>query len=112
VAVHAQENAALLIAHCSTDVSHDVIRLLTEARVPVTTFAPHTTQVIQVLDLGLFGVLKWCPRYELPFDENNATVKVGFESDTRREPYELFFDEVKLSGRRHIVWLSRINRPE
>jgi hypothetical protein len=34
------------------------------------------TQVFQVLDLTLFGVLKRCPRYELPFDENNATVKV------------------------------------
>jgi hypothetical protein len=59
---------------------------------------------------------------ELPFDENNATVKVitkvyhdfsqtiarhnvrgtflafgfEFEFDTRREPYELLFDEVKL----------------
>jgi hypothetical protein len=90
--------------------------------VRVITFAPHTTQVFQVLDLTLFGVLKRCPRYELPFDENIATVKVitkiyhdfvqtmarpnvwgtfralgcEFEFDRRREPYELLFDEVKL----------------
>jgi hypothetical protein len=39
-------------------------------------FAPHTTQIFRVLDLALFGVLRRCPRYELPFDENNATLKV------------------------------------
>jgi hypothetical protein len=108
------------MAHCSADVTDDVVRIRTEARVRVITFAPHTTQVFQVLDLTLFGVLKRCPRYELPFDENNATVKVitkvyhdftqtmarpnvwgtfralGFEFDPRREPYELLFDELKL----------------
>jgi hypothetical protein len=104
----------------SAHASDDVIQILTEARVRVITFAPHTTQVFQVLDLTLFGVLRQCPRYELPFDENNATVKVitkvyhdfrqtmarpnvwgtfcalEFDFDTRREPYELLFDEVKL----------------
>jgi hypothetical protein len=97
-----------------------MIRILSEARVSVITFAPHTTHVFQVLDLTLFGVLKRCPRYELPFDENNATVKVitkvyhdfmqtlaqpniwrafcalGFKFDTRREAYGLSFDEVTL----------------
>jgi hypothetical protein len=75
-AVLAQEIAVLLMAHCSADVSDDVIRILTDARARVITFAPHTTQVFQVLDLTLFGVLKRCPRYELPFDANNATVTV------------------------------------
>jgi hypothetical protein len=75
-AVLAQEIAILLMAHCWGDVSDDVIRILTEARVRVITFAPHTTEVFQVLDVTLFGVLKRCPRYELPFDANNATVKV------------------------------------
>jgi hypothetical protein len=74
-------------------------------------FAPHTTQVFQILDLTLFGVLNRCPRYELPLDENLATVKVvmqvyhdfthtivrpnvleafralGLEFDTRIKPY-------------------------
>jgi hypothetical protein len=75
-AVLAREIAVLLMAHCSADVSDDVIRILTEARVRVRPFAPHTTQVFQVLDLTLIGVLKRCPRYELSFDENNAIVKV------------------------------------
>jgi hypothetical protein len=75
-AVITQEIAVLLMAHCSADVSDNVIRILTAARVRVITFAPHTTQVVQVLDLTHFGVLKPCPRYELPFDDDNATVKV------------------------------------
>jgi hypothetical protein len=72
-AVLAQESAVLLMAHYSADVSDDVIHILTEARVRVITFPPPTTQVFQILDLTLFSVLERCPRYELPFDENNTT---------------------------------------
>jgi hypothetical protein len=75
-AVLTQEIAVLLMAHCSADVSHDVIHILTKARVRILTFAPHTTQVFQVLDLILFRVLERWPRYELPFDEHHATFKV------------------------------------
>jgi hypothetical protein len=64
-----------LMVNCSDPVSHDGIRILTEARVRVITFAPHTTQIFHVLDLTLFGILKQRPRYELPFDDNNATVR-------------------------------------
>jgi hypothetical protein len=52
-AVRAQEIAVSLMAHCSADVSDDVNRIPTEARVPVITFPPHTTHVFQVLDLTL-----------------------------------------------------------
>jgi hypothetical protein len=52
-----------------------VIRIFTEARVRIITFAPHTTQVFQVLDLALFGVLKRRPRYEVPCEHDKATVK-------------------------------------
>jgi hypothetical protein len=96
-----------------------MILILTEASVRVASFTRHTTKVVKVLDFTIFGALRQCPRYELPFDENNATVKVimkgyhdfrhtmarpnvwgifhalAFEFDTRREPYELLFDEVK-----------------
>jgi hypothetical protein len=60
----------------SAHVTDDVIRLLTEARACVITFALHTTQTFRVLDLTLFGVLKRPPRYELPFENNHAMVKV------------------------------------
>jgi hypothetical protein len=121
-AVLAQEIAVLLMDDCWAYASDDVICILTEARVHVIASAAPTTQVFQVLDLTLFGVLKRCPRYELPFDEYNATVKViakvyhdftqtmarpniwgtfralalEFEFDARREPYDLSFDEVTL----------------
>jgi hypothetical protein len=96
-----------------------VIGILTQSRGCVITFAPHTTQVFHILDLTLFGVLERWPRYELPFDDDNVTVKVmtkvyhvftetiarrnvygafralGIEFDMRKEPYELLFDEVK-----------------
>jgi hypothetical protein len=121
-AVLAQQIAVLLMAHRSADVSDDVMRILTEAKVRVITFARHTTQVFQVLDLTLFGVLKPCPRHELSFDANAATVKVitkvyhdfrhtmarhnvwgtfcalAFEFDMRRDPHGFLFDEGKLSG--------------
>jgi hypothetical protein len=41
----------------SAHVNDDVIRLLTGARVRVIAFAPSTTQIFQILDLALFGVL-------------------------------------------------------
>jgi hypothetical protein len=75
-AVFAQEIAVSLMIQCSADVSDYVIHMLAEASVQVIAFAPHTTQVFQVLDLTLVGVLKRCPRYELPIDQNTAPVKV------------------------------------
>jgi hypothetical protein len=75
-AVLGQQIAVLLMAPCSADVSDDVIRTLGEARVRVITSAPPITEVFQVLDLTLCGVLKRCRTYELPFDENTATIKV------------------------------------
>jgi hypothetical protein len=68
--------AILLMDDCSTHISDDVIRPFPDARMRVITCAPHTTQIFQVLYLALFGVLKRRPRYELPFDGENATVKV------------------------------------
>jgi hypothetical protein len=115
------------MAHCSADVSDNRIRILTEARVRVIKCAPHTTQVFQVLDLTLFGVLKRWPRYELPFNDENATVKVimqvyhdftqttvssnVFEFDRRRESYGLLFDEVKLRGSAGFEGLCSVTFP-
>jgi hypothetical protein len=61
--------------HCSAHFTDDVIRILTEARVRVITFASRTTQVFPGLDLTLFDVLRWRAVYELPFDDDNVTLK-------------------------------------
>jgi hypothetical protein len=111
--VFAEEVAALLMDNCAAHVSDDVIHIPTESKVRVMIVAPHPTQVFQVLDLTLFGVLKRCPRYELPFDDEDATVQsimkvyldftqimvpsnvweaflaLGHEFDIRNKPYWL-----------------------
>jgi hypothetical protein len=71
----AEEDAVLLLDNCPSHVTRGVIGILTDARVRVITFAPHTTQIFQILDMTLFGVLKHQPRYDLPFDDDTATVK-------------------------------------
>jgi hypothetical protein len=104
----------------SCQVTDDIIGLLTEARVCVITFAPHTTQIFQVLDVTFFGVLKPCLGYKLPFEDEKETVTfimkvyhdfkqtmvesniwrafraIGFEFDTEAEPYRLLFNEERL----------------
>jgi hypothetical protein len=66
----------------------------TEARVRVTTVAPHATQIFQVLDVTLFRVLNPRPRYKLPFENEKKTVEpniwgtfqaIGFEFEFDRE---------------------------
>jgi hypothetical protein len=116
----AEENAVLLMDNCPCHVTREVMGILTEARVRVIIFALNTTQIFHILDLTLFGVLKHQPRYDLPFDDDTATVKfimkvysdfkktmvepniwaafqaIGFEYDTVAEPYRLLFNKEKL----------------
>jgi hypothetical protein len=70
-----EETGVLLMDKCPSHVTDDIIAVLTEARVSVTTFAPHTTQIFQVLDVTLFGVLKRRLGYELPFEDEKETVR-------------------------------------
>jgi hypothetical protein len=58
--------------HVTDDI---IISLLAEARVRVITFAPHTTQICQVIDVTRFGVLKRRLGYKLPFEDEKETVK-------------------------------------
>jgi hypothetical protein len=106
-----EETGVLLMDNCLSHVIDDIIAVLTEARVRATTFAPYTTQIFQVLDVTLFGVLKRCLGYKLPFEDEKETVRfimkvyhdfkqtmvepntcgalrsIGFEFDTEAEPY-------------------------
>jgi hypothetical protein len=50
--------AVLLMDNCSPHVSDEVVAVLTNARVPIITFAPHTTHIFQMLDVVIFGALK------------------------------------------------------
>jgi hypothetical protein len=52
----AEDIAVLLMDNYPSQVTADVIGLLAESWVRVITFAPHTTQIFQILDVTLFGV--------------------------------------------------------
>jgi hypothetical protein len=64
----AEDIGVLFMANFPSHVFDDVIYLLTKHRARVKAFATHTTQISQVLDLTLFGVLKRRSRYELPLE--------------------------------------------
>jgi hypothetical protein len=70
-----EEVGVLLMRDCPSHIIDDLIHLLTEAPVGAITFAPHTTQIFQVLDVRLFSVLKCHPIYELSFRDEQATVR-------------------------------------
>jgi hypothetical protein len=96
-----------------------VIAALTNARVRVITFAPHTTHIFQMLDVVLFGAMKkrtsrlemWNEEADtaafiirLYHDFKQTMVKVnvwgafsaiGFSYDIRESPYRSLFDEEK-----------------
>jgi hypothetical protein len=110
-----------------------MIHLLTEAHVRITTIARHTTQIFQLLDVIFFGILKRRSRYELPFDDEKATMKctmkvyhdfkqtmaephiwralpaIGFEFDTEGEPCRLVFNEEKPKRSADLRELSSID---
>jgi hypothetical protein len=52
-----------------------MIGFLTERRVGIIRFAPHTIQIFQVFDVTLFAVLKWHARCDLPFGDEEVTDK-------------------------------------
>jgi hypothetical protein len=108
----AAEEAVSLMDNCSAQVTDDLIRLLTESRVRVITFALHTTHIFQILDLTLFGALKTrnvtvksimkvyhdFTQTMAPSNVRGTFHALGLDYDTRREPSRLLFDEEKLRG--------------
>jgi hypothetical protein len=68
--------AMLLMDNCSSHIGLEAIGLLTKSRLCLIIFASHTTQIFQVPDLTLFGILKQAPRYELLLGDEKATVRV------------------------------------
>jgi hypothetical protein len=127
--------AVLLMDNCSAHISDEVVAVLTEARVRIITFAPHTTQIFQVLDLVLFGALKRRANGLRAFEEEQPIVAflfrvyrdfkqtmievniwkafeaIGLTDDIEQIPYGLFFDEEKLRQRSGFVELWERNTP-
>jgi hypothetical protein len=74
-----QEDAVLLMDNCLPHISPGVIEFLSTARVRVIVvpFAPQpqTTQIFQVLDLTLFGVLKRRGQYQLALEDDAGSAR-------------------------------------
>jgi hypothetical protein len=64
------EEAVRLMDNCSPQLTPVVIDLLSEGLARIVTFAPHTTQIFQALDLTSFGVLKRRGQYQFPFADD------------------------------------------
>jgi hypothetical protein len=121
-------------------VTDGVIHLFTEGRVRVRTFIPHTTQIFQVSDMTLFGIIKRRPGYQLLFEDENESVKIIMKvyltisskqwwiltyeelskqlvlglslPRMRKELWSIGFPTDHLSSWRHNPRFSRINKPE
>jgi hypothetical protein len=74
-----KEEAVPLTDNCSPHITPGVIELISTARmrVVVVAFAPQpdTTQIFQVLDLTLFGVLKRRGQYQLALDDDAVSAR-------------------------------------
>jgi hypothetical protein len=108
-----------LTDNCPSHVGEEILSLLRDARVRITTWAAHTTHIFQQLDICLFGVLKRKEQFALPFGNDQTTIdfllniyrtfkqtmiepniwrafhEAGFVFDPRSEPYRLVFHEEK-----------------
>jgi hypothetical protein len=71
------EKTGLLMDNCLPHLTPVVTDLLSEARVRIVIFAPHTTQIFQALDLDLtlFGVLKRRGQYQFPFGDDARSAR-------------------------------------
>jgi hypothetical protein len=69
------EEAVFMMDNCSPHLPPVVIDLLSEARVRIITFAPHTAQIFQLLDVILFGVLERGGQYQLPFRDDAGSAR-------------------------------------
>jgi hypothetical protein len=70
-----EEDAVLLMDHCSPLITPAVMELHATAHVGLIIFAPqpHSTQIFQVLDLTLFGFLKRRRQYQLPLEDDSGS---------------------------------------
>jgi hypothetical protein len=114
--------AILLMDNCSPHTRPEVLKMLREYEVKVTTFQPHTTQAFQALDLSLFGILKRQLQYNLPLGNDDRVVAfiqkafhslkqafvpdnvrnafqiLGFQFHIANSPYTRLLREEKLRG--------------
>jgi hypothetical protein len=127
--------SVLLMHNCSPHMSDGLVALPTSVRMGIITFAPHTTQIFQMLDIVLFGAFKKLATGLKSLDEeepagafllkvyhdfkqtmgeaniSRAFAAIGFICDIEQSPYGLFFDEEKFRQSLGFVQLSDRDTP-
>jgi hypothetical protein len=88
------EEAVLWIDNCPPHVPQEGLDLLTQARVRVRTYTPHTTNIFQIFDLTLFGELKHHGQAHRLLGTENRTADFIFRVDQE------FQDSTSLKNRR------------
>jgi hypothetical protein len=58
--------------NCSAHVTPEIFRLLGENHIKIVTYAPHTTNIFQALDLSLFGVFKSKEKFWMDQDDDKT----------------------------------------
>jgi hypothetical protein len=129
------DEAVLLMDNCGSHTKQQTIELLTAQRIRIITFAPHTTNIFQILDISFFGILK---RRKAQFFETEDGTKVyqqlmkllhcfyetanwftitgsfkkaGILIDATQSPYRLSFDEEKMRNSDSFLELWNLNFP-
>jgi hypothetical protein len=70
-----QKEAALLIDNCAGHFISEVMDMFTTARVGIVAFVLYTRQILQFLDLTLFGTFKRVGKYHWPFNNLRSTFR-------------------------------------
>jgi hypothetical protein len=121
--------AVLLMDNCSPHESHDIVAVLTNARIRNIILAPNTTHAFQMLDVVLFSALKKRASGLEMWNEESGNVAfiikcyhdfkqtvvevniwgafsaIGFSYDITQNPYGLLFDEEKFRQSRGFLEL-------
>jgi hypothetical protein len=62
----------LLMDNCSVYVTPEIFRHLGENHIKIVTFAPHTTNIFQALDISFFGVFKTKEKFWMDQDDDKT----------------------------------------
>jgi hypothetical protein len=69
---YSKAETVLLMDNCSARVTPEIFRLLGENHIKFITFAPHTRNIFQALDLSFFGVFKTKEKFWMDQDDDKT----------------------------------------
>jgi hypothetical protein len=69
---YSKAEAVLLMDNCSAHVAPEIFRLLGENHIKIVTFASHTTNIFQTLDLSFFGMFRTKKEFWMDQDDDKT----------------------------------------